>query len=143
MSFFVDTNVVVYAATEGPYRDACLRILDAVARGAEARTSTAVVEEAWHIELSGRAGDLDGLARSAYALFTPLLAVTDEGVSAALALRAPAIGANDRLHVATCALNGIDTIVSADTGFDDVRGIRRVDPLDGHAVDRLLRISST
>lgn len=137
-SFFVDTNVVVYAATDGPYRESCLRILDATARGAEARTSTAVLEEAWRVELSGRAGDLAGLSANAYSVFTPLLAVTDEIVDAALRLRAAGIGANDRIHVATCALNGIDTIVSADTGFDGVRGIRRIDPLDARPLARLL-----
>lgn len=139
MPFFVDTNVIVYAATEGPYREACLRILEAVARGAEARTSTAVIEEAWHVELSGRAGDLAGLTESASSLLTPLLAVTDEIVAAALVLRAPRIGANDRIHVATCALNGIDTIVTADAAFDSVRGIRRADPLDERAIDLLLQ----
>ena len=138
MAFFVDTNVVVYAAIEGPYREPCLRILDAISRGAEARTSTAVIEEVWHIELSGRAGDLAGLAVNAYTLFTPLLAVTDDVVDTALRLRPTGIGANDRIHVAACALNGIDTIVTADEGFERVRGIRRVDPLDGRALARLL-----
>jgi len=138
MTFFVDTNVVVYAATDGPYREPCLRVLEATARGAEARTSTAVLEEAWHVELSGRARDLTGLAANAYTVFTPLLAVTDDVVDAALRLRAAGIGANDRIHVATCALNGIDVIVSADTGFDSVRGIRRIDPLDARALKRLL-----
>ena len=138
MAFFVDTNVVVYAATDGPYREAGLRVLEAAAHGAEARTSTAVLEEAWHVELSGRAGDLAGLAANAYTVFTPLLAVTDEIVDAALHLKAAGIGANGRIHVATCALNGIDTIVSADTGFDSVRGIRRVDPLDARVVQRVL-----
>lgn len=35
--------------------------------------------------------------------------------------------------------NEIGTIVSADTGFDLVRGLRRVDPLDARAVRRLAR----
>jgi predicted nucleic acid-binding protein len=138
MAFFVDTNIVIYAAMDGPYRPSCLRILEAAAHGAEARTSTAVLEEAWHVELSGRAGNLTGLAAGTYTVFTPLLAVTDEIVDAALHLRAASVGADDRIHIATCALNGIDTIVSADAGFDGVRGIRRVDPLDARAMARLL-----
>lgn len=138
MTFFVDTNVVVYAATDGPYRESCLRILAAAAQGAEARTSTVVLEEAWHVELSGRAGDLTGLAANAYTVFTPLLAVTDEVVDAALRLDAAGLGANDRIHAATCALNGIDVIVSADAGFDRLRSIRRIDPLDGRRLGRLL-----
>jgi predicted nucleic acid-binding protein len=59
-------------------------------------------------------------------------------VAAALAFRAPSIGANDRVHVATCALNGIDTIVSADRDLDRVRGLRRIDPLNAAALDRLV-----
>ncbi len=139
--FFVDTNVVVYATTDSAYAESCLAVLDAVARGTEGRTSTAVLEEVWHLELSGRAGDLRGLARHAYGVFTPLLDVTDAIVAAALDLDTTTIGANDRIHVATCAANEIDTIVSADSGFDAVRGLRglrRVDPLDERAVRRLL-----
>lgn len=138
MAFFVDTNVLVYAATAGPYRDASLEVLQAVADGAEGRTSTAVLEEAWHIELSGKAGNLTGLAASAYTAFAPLLPVTDEVVARALGLSVDNIGANDRIHVATCALNGIDTIVTADRTFDVVRGLKRVDPLDERALRRLL-----
>lgn len=138
MTFFVDANVAVYAATDGPYHDACAALLRAVADGAEARTSTAVLEEVWHIELSGRIGDVDGLARRAHTLFTPLLAVTDEVFATALSLTHARLGSNDRIHVATCAANGIDTIVSADRDFDAVRGLRRVDPLDQRALRRLL-----
>lgn len=137
MTFFVDANVVVYAATDGPYHDACATLLAAVAEGAAARTSTAVLEEVWHVELSGRVGDVTGLARRAHTLFTPLLPVTDEVFATALTLRHAGLGSNDRIHVATCALNGIDAIVSADRDFDEVRGLRRVDPLDERAVLRL------
>jgi predicted nucleic acid-binding protein len=101
-------------------------------------TSTAVLEEVWQIELSAKAGDISGLTQAAYDAHTPL-PVTDETVAFALSLDADALGANDRIHVATCLQNGIDTIVTADAGFDGVRGIRRVDPLDSRAVRRLLR----
>ena len=139
MAFFVDANVVVYAATDGPFETACGDVMDAIGAGADGRTSTAVIEEIWHLELSRRVGDIFGLAERAYATFTPLLPVTDETVSQALALDAGNLGANDRIHVATCLENGIDTIVSADAGFDGVAGIRRVDPLDNRAVTGLLR----
>lgn len=139
MTFLIDANVLVYSAVESEYRAACLEILEAVARhAAEGVTSTAVLEEVWHIELSGRAGELEGLAQRSYALFTPLLPVTDEVVRRALALVAPRLGANDRIHAATALANGIDTVVSADAGFDVVPGIRRVDPLDGVARAQLL-----
>ncbi len=140
MGFLVDANVVVYAAVPSEYRAPCLELLEAIARGdAEGRLSTAVLEEVWHVELSGRAGDLGGLARSAYDVFTPLLAVTDEVVALALELDTPGLGANDRIHAATCLVNDLGVIVTADAAFGSVRGLRRVDPLDARAVRRLLR----
>lgn len=139
MSFFVDTNVVIYAAGKSQYREPCLELLREIAAGrSEGRTSTAVIEEAWHVELSGRAGPLPGLARRTHAVFTPLLPVTDETVHLAFSLDGGPLGANDRIHLATCRQHDIETIVSADGGFDQVRGIRRVDPLDQRALRRLL-----
>jgi predicted nucleic acid-binding protein len=140
MPFFVDANVIVYTAGAGRYGDACRDVLRAISEGnAEGVTSTAAIEEVWHIELSGKTGDVSGLTQDAYTMFRPLLAVTDETVARALALEVQGLGANDRIHVATCLENGIDTIVSADAELDGVRGIRRVDPLDGRAVARLLQ----
>lgn len=139
MTFFVDANVIVYSAIPSEYRDPCLEILEGIARGeAEGRTSTATLEEVWYIELSGRAGNLDGLTERAYTLFTPLLPVTDEAFRLALGVNAPPLGPNDRLHVGTCMAHGIEGIVSADAGFRGVRGIRRIDPLDPRARRRLL-----
>jgi predicted nucleic acid-binding protein len=139
VGFFVDANVIIYSAVEGPYRASCLEVLAAIAeRQSDGRTSTAVVEEIWHVELTGRAGDLAGLAREAFELFTPLLPVTDETVELALSLDGGDLGANDRVHLATCRQNGLDAIVTADAGFDGIRGFRRVDPLDARALRRLL-----
>ena len=139
MTFLVDANIVLYAAIPSEYRAACLEVLTAVAAGrADGKISTAVLEEVWHLELSGRVGPIRGLADRAYRAFTPLLPVTDDIVARALRLDARGLGANDRIHVATAVANGIETIVSADTDFDRVRAIRRVDPLDERAVTRLL-----
>jgi predicted nucleic acid-binding protein len=142
VAVFVDTNVIVYAATAGPYREACLTFLEAVTEGrVEGRTSTAVIEEVWHLEMSGRLGRLDRLARRAYELFTPLLPVTDETVRVAIALDASALGAKDRIHVATCRLHGIGTIVTADGAFDLIEGLERIDPLDDRALSALLGLT--
>ncbi|HKE72759.1 MAG TPA: type II toxin-antitoxin system VapC family toxin [Acidimicrobiales bacterium] len=132
MTFFVDANVLIYSATEGPYGAPCLDALGSIARGeADGRTSVTVLEEVWHVETGGRAGDLRGLTAHAYALFTPLLPVTDPALRAALDIAPGArLGANDRLHVATCRLQGIPVILSADRGFDAVDDLTRVDPLD-------------
>ena len=139
MTFFVDANVIVYAATEGEFRAPCLQILEAVAGGeADGRTSPAVLEEVWYVERSGRAGQLDGLAAQAYTVFTPLLPVTDEAFRLALAVRKRELGPADRLHVGTCRASAIDTIVSADSAFGGLQGLRRIDPLDAAAVRRML-----
>ena len=139
MTFFVDANVLVYAATEGEHQAACLQILEAVARGmADGRTSPAVLEEVWYLEHSGRAGPLEGLTERGHTVFTPLLPVTDDAFRLALAVRSKRLGPADRLHVGTCRSAGIDTIVSADAAYAGLRGLRRVDPLDPAAIDRLL-----
>ena len=131
--------MIVCATTDGPYRDPCLRILEAVAvRDADGRTSAAVLEEVWYVERSGKAGRIDGLAASASTIFTPLLPVTDEAFGLALSLRAADLGPADRLHAGTCPTHAVDVIVTADAAFSQIRGLCRVDPLDARALDRLL-----
>lgn len=68
----------------------------------------------------------------------PVLLVTDEVIERALVIHAPRLGANDRFHAATCSVNAITTIVTADTDFAGLEGLDRVDPLDAAGVDRLL-----
>jgi predicted nucleic acid-binding protein len=139
VTFFVDANVFVYAAGPSDYREACLAVVEAITRGgADGRTSTAVMEEVWHVEVRGRTPGLEGLTERTYALVSPLLPVDDETFRTALTLNATSIGTADRLHVATCLTHGIDTIVTADRGFDGVRDLRRVDPLDARAMRGLL-----
>jgi predicted nucleic acid-binding protein len=97
-----------------------------------------VIEELWHLELSGRVPGLDGVAEAAFLLMRPVLAVTDEVVAAAFELEATGLGANPRIHVATCQVHGIPTVLTADRGFDAVPGLRRVDPADLPEVRTLL-----
>lgn len=139
MTFFVDANVIVYSAMPGPYRAACTQVLEIVATGLSgARTSPAVLEEVWFLELTRKVGDLDGLAARAFSIFTPLLEVTDEAFRIALSLPHRRLGSSDRLHAGTCRVHGVDTIVTADTGFDGVTGLQRVDPMDEQGLSRIL-----
>ena len=139
MTFFLDANVLIYSVASSECQEPCLRILDAVARGdAPGRTSTAVLEEVWHVELRARGGPPANLTHRLYSLLRPLLPVTDEAFGLALSIPVRGLGANDRLHIGTCLAHGIYTIVSADRAFDGVREIRRVDPLDTAAVRLLL-----
>jgi predicted nucleic acid-binding protein len=141
VTFFIDANVLIYAAGGSDYAAPCQRALTAVACGeADGRTSTAVLEEVWHIELSTRLGGgaLDGITERAYRILSPLLSVTDEVFNEALTLPRTPLGANDRIHAATCLANGISHILTADRGFDSAGRLRRVDPLDEAGVKRLL-----
>jgi predicted nucleic acid-binding protein len=139
-AFFIDTNVFVYAVAEdSAYQAGSAETMEALGAGmASAATSATVIEELWQLELRGRLAGLDGAADAAFTLMRPVLAVTDEIVAAAFALKAGGLGANDRIHAATCAAHGIRTMLTADRGFDSVPGLRRVDPADLPEVRTLL-----
>lgn len=143
MSFLVDANVIVYAVSPGPRRDPSLALLEAVAEDrAPGACSTAIIEEVWHLELGGGIEGLGGQTRRAWELFRPLLAVDDQIVRQAFDLELgpdAEIGANDRIHAATCLHYGFGAIVSADRGFDAVPALLRIDPLDGDGMATLLR----
>jgi len=138
VTFLVDANVVLYSAVDSKYRSACEAILAGVMEGRmDGKMSPAILEEVWHLELSGRIGAISGLTAAAFRLFRPLLVVTDGVIERALALGVSGLGANDRIHAATAMHYGIQTILTADAGFEAVPGIRRVDPLDAAARSRL------
>lgn len=140
MTFLVDTNVMVYALTATEYRRPCAALMGQIASGeADGRTSVAVIEELWHLELRRRPLGLEGAAVRYLKVFSPVLGVDQHVLAAALDLSAPDLGAADRVHVATCAAHGIGAIVTADAGFDGAGGLRRVDPLDRRAMAELLR----
>lgn len=142
--FFVDTNVFVYARVPAsPQHEGSALVLRAIGADAEVgTTSVAVIEELWHLELSRRLPDADGLALAAFTLMRPILAVTEDVLAAALANQGlPAsLGANDRLHVACARAHGLEVIVTADSAFDSIDGLERVDPADLDVVEALLRV---
>jgi len=131
--------VIVYASAEGdPRRPGSLEVIDAISDARAAGvTNAAVIEEVWHLELSGQVPGLTGQARAAHQVLRPLLTIDDEVLEIAFALELPGdatLGANDRVHAATCIRHGITDIVSADRGFDAVRELHRIDPLDAQAL---------
>jgi len=139
MTFFVDANAIVYAAVEGPGRESCLRVLEAVAaREAEGRASPAVLEEVWHVVQRRYPQQLEGLVESALKILSPLLPVTEADLGRALTMEDAALDPNDRLHLGTCLNNEISVVLTADRAYDAATGIERVDPLDSVAVEKLL-----
>jgi predicted nucleic acid-binding protein len=139
VTFFVDANAIVYTAIDVAARDNCVRVLRAIAAGdLDGRTSPAVLEEVWHVATRRSPGRMGRLPDAALKIFSPLLPVTEDALVHALSMPGSRLGPNDRLHVGTCVTNEIDAVLTADRAFDGVKGIRRIDPFDGEAVEELL-----
>jgi predicted nucleic acid-binding protein len=135
VSVFIDTSVLIYAAGgEHRFREPCKAIVDRISVGEiDAVTSVEVVQEILHRYRSIR--QVEGgaiLATKTMDLFAPVLPITHALMRRvpALAGRYPDLAARDIVHVATCIHEGIDEIVSTDRGFDAVREIRRIDPME-------------
>jgi predicted nucleic acid-binding protein len=127
----VDTNVLVYAVgSEHPLRDPCRRLVDAIGDGQiDATTSVEVVQEYLHVR-SRRVSRTDAIeqARQTVHLLRPLLQATEDDLSAGLDLFGEhAVGAFDAVLAATAMREGA-TLVSADTVFAAVDGLRHLDP---------------
>lgn len=133
MQIFLDTNIFLYAAgASHPRREACAKVLRRVADGTlDATINSEVVQEILYVlTRRGRRDDALKLARHLTALFPDLLAVTRDDVLGACELlrQYPRLSVRDAIHVATMLRNGLNTVVSVDTDFDQVSEIRRVAP---------------
>jgi hypothetical protein len=131
----LDTNIFMYAAgQEHPLKAPCVAILRRVANEElEAVTSTEVLQEivyrygaireAQHgIRLARLTVDQVGGA---------VLPVTLRDMQRAFGLverHGETIAARDAVHAATMLNNGLTYLLSADTHFDAIAGITRVDP---------------
>jgi uncharacterized protein len=131
---YIDTNVFVYAVGgESPFRDPCRRLLRAVAnQRVNGETSAYAVQEVAHQRR--RRGDEDAArrARDVAAMCAAVHATDHKVVLGALDLieNRPGLSVSDAIHAATALTHGIGHVVSADSDFDDIPGIERVDPLD-------------
>lgn len=134
----LDTAIFIYAiGGEHPLRQPCRLIINALkteAFGGEA--SVLVVEETLH-QRARRTGDRESaqLAASNIIVFCPLHDLTQAELTLGLQLFAesPRLNARDALHAATALNHGIGRIISPDDAFDDVRGLRRLDPREAAA----------
>lgn len=130
----LDTAVFVYAiGVDHPYREACRLLLEPnPSRGFRAEASVQAVQELLH-QRTRRTGDRASAAQAAEeaASFCVLHDLTVDDLLTGLRLytATPRLDARDALHAATALNRGIDTIISSDTAFDDVVGLRRLDPV--------------
>lgn len=133
MQVFLDTNIFLYAAgASHPLREACAKVLRRVADGSlDATINSEVVQEILYVlTRRGRRDDALKLAGHMAALFPDLLAVTRDDVLEACKLlrQYPELSVRDPIHVGTMLRNGLKTVITVDSDFDQVSEIRRLAP---------------
>ena len=124
----LDTTVLVYSVgEEHPLKQAARNLLsDARTSAVRAHTTPEVIQEFAHVRARRRSReDAVALAASFSALLGPLQVVTAQHLSAGLELWAqhPGIGSFDSA-LAAVAISLDADLVSADTGFASVTGLR-------------------
>ena len=131
---FIDANVPIYAAgREHPLKEPCVQILMLAAEHSQAFVTDAeVLQELLHRYLSLR---LWPQGREALRRFGEIMEDRIEPVQAVdvqhasfLADTHQDLSARDLLHAAVMHRLGLRQIVSADTGFDQLGEIDRLDP---------------
>lgn len=128
---FVDSNIFMYASgVESAFKVPSLRFLHRVAAGTEeACTSVEVLQEILHryrhIDRWEQGKEVFTLAKKIVPRVLHIdMAVIEEASD--LMDRYPAIYARDAVHASVCLINGIQEIVSFDTDFDMIEGIKRI-----------------
>jgi len=131
---FIDANVPIYAAgRDHPYREPCARILRVLADAPQPFvTSSEVLQEIMHRYLASGRWNLgrEVVRAFAEAMRGRVEPVQGEDVILAteLADRHPGISARDLVHAAVMQRLGVSRVISADTDFDRLEGIERLDP---------------
>lgn len=133
---FIDASVPIYAAGRPhPLKEPCAQILLLAAEHPQAFVTDAeVFQELLHRYLALR---LWPEGREAFWRFSELMAdrvapvhVADVQGAASLADAHQQLSSRDLLHAAVMQRLGLRQIISADTGFDSLPDIRRLDPAD-------------
>lgn len=129
----VDASILAYSlGGPDPRREPCRRFLaEATAGSGRAYASVEMFQEVVHHRMRA-SGDRDGSVkdvRESVPLFITL-SFDHEALEMALELiERTKVRGRDAVHAATALIYGIQTIASSDPAFDDIPGIRRVDPL--------------
>ncbi len=131
---FIDANIPIYAAgRDHPYKEPCARVLRVLPDDPQSFvTDSEVLQEILHRYLaSGRwALGREVVRAFAEAMRGRIVPVHGEDVILAVELadRHPGVSARDLVHTAVMQRVGVSRIISADTDFDRLDGIQRLDP---------------
>lgn len=129
----IDANILMYAAgAEHPSKAPSLRLLEAIAEGrVEGVLDAEVLQEVLHrYRAIGRWHDGRLVFDSARRIFSVVLPIEAEVVDRARRLldRHGGISARDALHAAVVESFGLEAICSYDRGFDQLPGLKRIEP---------------
>ena len=130
---FIDANIAIYSVgKESPYRKGCLAIMEALANGEiKGVTSVEVYQEILHrygsINLLSSGIKLIGYLDSLLADVLPVKK-TDVKIAIQLLEAHKSIRCRDAIHAAVMISNDISTILSVDSHFDCIDGIKRIEP---------------
>jgi uncharacterized protein len=127
-----DTTVLIYAVgEEHPLRAPCRRLLVAHGEGrVEGATTVEAIQEFAHIRARRRSrSDAVDVAR-AFASSLTILEATPDDLDRGLGLFAdhPGLGSFDAVLAAVAMGHRAEALVSADTGFAAIPGLRWIDP---------------
>ena len=131
---FIDANVPIYAAgREHSYKEPCARVLRVLADAPQSFvTDSEVLQEIMHRYLaSGRWTSgrevVRAFAEAMSGRVEPVLG-QDVILATELADRHPGVSARDLVHAAVMRRLEVSRVISADTDFDRLEGIERMDP---------------
>jgi uncharacterized protein len=133
--YFIDTNIFIYSVgRDHPLKSKCASAIRRI-RDEEIRAilNTEIIQEILYRYQSIKELPFGiRLAREAILLSSKILPVTERDLSSALELLEshPQIETRNAFHAAIMINNGIKEIISTDSHFDHITGIRRIDPLD-------------
>lgn len=130
---YVDATIPICArGAAHPYREACRQALRRIVRDEVACcTSVWALEEVMQRYLSlGRPGDAAQAIAHFLALVPEVLPAGRADVLAAFDIlgEAPGLPARNLLHLAAMRNGGVREILSVDPRYDEVAGVRRLDP---------------
>lgn len=133
--FFLDTSVLLLAVGgDREQRSTCRQIIAGIHQGdVDGHASVEAVQEYVHHRRrrSERTAVDEALA---LCRMLTLHAFDEDVLDGALRLMATSpVRGRDAVHAATALRHGFDEIVSADRDFDDLPGLRRLDPSDVNA----------
>ena len=132
---FIDANIPIYAAgSDHPYKEPCAQILRMVAEEPRSFVTNAeVLQELMHRYLASGRWSLGrevlmGFAEVMRGRIEPVLA-EHVYLAAELADVHPGVSARDLVHAAAMQRLEIGRIIPADTDFDRLEGVVRLDPV--------------